>query len=115
MKVPPSSCEHPQLTKMTDQKTGSQPLQQPAGPTDPDRMRDPDYVVRGYKAALHRRSASHPAKTPSRNPVGTRCANLVFPLKKTLKRTGIVSGTGSFSEASRTWRRVRGRASCRRR
>lgn len=33
-------------------------------------MRDPDYVVRGYKAALHRRSTS-PAKTPSRTPSRT--------------------------------------------
>lgn len=47
---------------MTDRKTRSYPYQQPAGPADPERMRDPDYVVRGYKAALYRRSTLPLAK-----------------------------------------------------
>ena len=28
------------------------------GPSHPERMRDPDYIVRGYKAALFNRSTS---------------------------------------------------------
>ena len=35
------------------------PRYPPPGPAHPERMRDPDYVVRGYKAALFNRSTSH--------------------------------------------------------
>lgn len=37
------------------------PRYPPPGPAHPERMRDSDYVVRGYKAALFNRSASHGA------------------------------------------------------
>lgn len=50
---------------MADQDHSGPP--QP-GPPQPDRMRDSDYVVRGYKAALFNRSMSHADITaPQRN------------------------------------------------
>lgn len=37
----------------------NKPQYPPPGPAHPERMRDPDYVVRGYKAALFNRTTSH--------------------------------------------------------